>query len=241
MYWLDEQDDSKPPAHVCSAACTKLVGSTWVCSRTDAVLGPAMLAPHHSDGAARRQKSVLSQNLESRFATATQQLMRRLIVSDRRVAVETSRASKARSLAVRAAQRAMAPERGKLPNLGHALCVALSVYERHTSALEISAGLTPNIEAEIIRAATEFFAAHMARVGATVGEVRPGVDGLALATLYSMREGIGDVLPRNSFLAANLPELTRLRAYNCKISLYTSSRRYILSVLDDSANRPSQA
>jgi hypothetical protein len=187
--------------------------------------------------------------MRSRFMTATQQLLRRLVCSERRKSVERTRADKARTLAMRAACRSATAdaEAGTMPNAGLALCAALSTYERVTCAMDAEASLPADVEAAVVAASGDFFAAHLlgcsrsgrggARSAEQGWEVRPAHEGLALATLYLMREGIPGVLPQSRYLAMHLPELARLKTYGCKVSQYTQSRRYIQSTLEARAQQ----
>lgn len=123
---------------------------------------------------------------------------------------------------------------GFMPNAGRAMCVALTTYERMTCAIEASPQLCHDVERTIIDAAGSFYAAHLARSpGSASTESRPAHEGLALATLYLMRDGLPGMLPRSAFLYASLPELARLKNYGCKVSHYTMSRKYIQTALEN--------
>ena len=66
-----------------------------------------------------------------------------------------------------------------------------------------------------------------------VFENRPSPKALALSTLYLMREGIPSLLQQNDFLMVQLPELSRLKCYGCKVSTYTHARRFTQAMLYD--------
>lgn len=243
MFWLDERDESKPAPHACGPTCARIEGVNWVCTRTGTLLGPALhaaLIPSARSPGSRfaPRNHDCSPDARGRFMTAAQQLLRRLVVSDRRHDVERSRAEKARVLAMRAAYRSFLQDsqEGRLPNVGLALCSALATFERSTSAMDVRTTLQPDVEGAILRVAGDFFSAHLMNPpppGGAVAEIRPSLEGLALATLYFMREGMPGVLPRSRFLAVSLPELARLKSYGCKVNHYTLSRRYIQSILDE--------
>ena len=168
MFWLDERDESRPAPHVCGAGCTLLSGGSWLCRKTGAVLGPALAAPVAAVARAPSRSPSTSPEMRSRFMTATQQLLRRLVCSDRRKSVERTRAEKARTMALRAAHRSATAdaEAGLVPNAGLALCAALSTYERVTCALEAESALPADVEAVVVAAGGDFFAAHLQARGA---------------------------------------------------------------------------
>ena len=57
-------------------------------------------------------------------------------------------------------------------------------------------------------------------------------EAITLATLYMMRDGVPGILEKNAFVAANLPDLARLKNYGFQIGRYTNARRLIQSSLE---------
>ena len=102
---LLEEDAEQPQEHLCSEGCARILGGAWVCALTGANLGPVMQVRPLERRSQRRAGSEPALAQAERFMDATQQLLRRLLVSDRRTEVELQRAQKARLNAVRAAQR----------------------------------------------------------------------------------------------------------------------------------------
>lgn len=238
MWWLHECESTEPP-HVCTERCAKPVRGSWVCSETGAILGPALLCdavtlPPDAAPASRKRRREVSPRARGRFISSTQQVLRQLLHSDRRTHVEGARADKGRSLALRAANRAVAADEAarRMPNISRALFAAWTVYERNTNAVEQSTPLDAETESHTVRVCADFYCRHMLCETGPVPEGRPTLEALSLATLYFMREGIPGTLPPSPFLAANLPDLARLKSYGFKVNRYTQARRFIQSILD---------
>lgn len=236
MWWLDE---NTPAAfHRCGEACAVAAHGSWVCSRTGITIGPALFAPPPPDpseeGPQKRRKGVPSHVSRNRFRDASQNVLRNLLAGENRKQIEGVRAKKAADVALRVAHRRLFTRRplGKLPNLGLAMIEAWSAYEQNTDALDVESALTHDAESHAIAVATEFFCRHIQGAFDDSVDGRPGFEAMALTTIYLMREGVPGVLPKVGFLAASLPNLSRLKQYGYKTSHYTSSRLLIQSILD---------
>lgn len=102
------------------------------------------------------------------------------------------------------------------------------------NAMDLSSSLDGSKERDIVKACTEFYESHLLREpSGEVFENRPSPEALALSTLYLMREGIPSLLQQNDFLMVQLPELSRLKCYGCKVSTYTHARRFTQVMLYD--------
>ena len=200
----DDVDDQPPPAPTPRAARR-----------------PATARPRHST----------THDARARFVSCAQSLLRRLVDSDTRVAVESARAERAKQYAMREANKCIEADvkAGRCPNVGRALCAALSMMEAGTNAMDLDDGLSPDVEARVIAACGDFFTAHLS-TGSAAG--RPSNEALALALLYMLREGIPGRLAKNNFLATVLPELGRLRNYGVRVALYTQGKLYVQCALE---------
>lgn len=238
IWWDEEADDTCAAPHTCTDTCTRVVHGSWVCAVTGVVLGPALLVP--SAQPRPREKPVKNRGdvsiaARGRFVTAVQDLLHRLIKGEKRLEVEGARAEKARAMAMRAASRSIALDTaaGHMPNMGIALCAAWTSYEAGTNALVAVIDMDADTESRILEDCGDFFVTHLARQPhSEVHECRPKLEALALALLYFKRDGIPGIINRSNFLSANLPDLGRLRNYNCAVSSFTHGKRYIQSVLD---------
>lgn len=243
MWWVAESDGYEEPQHVCSDACTKAVDGSWVCTHTGAVLGPALIAPEEAQTpitpAQRAGTGPKEWNVRMQFRSAAQHVAAKLLAGERRRGVEGARADRARSLGRRAAIRSAQEDvaQGRLPNLGRALCAAWTVYERSTGAVDASVQLDGATEDHIVRACVDFYCVTLQPAAGRHGaETRASHEGLALAILYLMREGIPGLLEKNTFVSANLPDLSRLKSYGYQISKYTQARRLIQDCLEAAAS-----
>jgi hypothetical protein len=123
---------------------------------------------------------------------------------------------------------------GRLPDLSRALSAALTKLERATSGVDASVTLTEDTEARILSSLVDFYARNIHRPSLmrNASESRMAQEGIALAILYLMREGIPGLLPMEPFVAATLPDLSRLRHYGFAVNRYTQARRLIQTALE---------
>lgn len=245
MWWIEAADDTAEAPHVCSDACARVVDTSWVCSVSSAVLGPALLAqpeapaaPTHSTRASATTKEW---NARARFRSAAQHVISKLFEGKKRTDVEGARADRARLLAKRHAAKVVTEDvaKGRVPNIGRAMLAYITMYERTTAAVDTSVTLTVDTETRILRACTEFYARYIQRGGSEtrIAESRPTHEAIALATIYMMRDGIPGILEKNAFVAANLPDLARLKNYGYQIGRYTNARRVIQGALERAYDR----
>jgi len=166
MWWSNDVDDAVEIAHVCSDSCAKAIRGSWVCTMNGTVLGPALLENIKIPKPQTPIKNRADCNpaARGRFVTSVQALLTKLVKvhpshrynthrlpnrhkdamqGDKRTKVEGARAGKGRVHALRNATRSVQSdiEKGKLPNVGIALCVAWTSYEKSTNALDVLAEL----------------------------------------------------------------------------------------------------
>lgn len=245
MWWIEAANDTACAAHVCTDACTRVVDTSWICIETGAILGPALLAAPEVPGGSGSGAAHLGRapstsakewTTKTRFRSAAQHVIAKLFAGKKRTDVEGARADRAKTLARRHAARSIAEDvaAGRIPNIGRALCTFLTTYERTTAAVDTSVTLTVEAETRILRACVDFYGQNIQRSSIPkYPESRPTHEAIALATLYMMRDGIPGILEKNSFVAANLPDLARLKNYGYQIGRYTNARRLIQSSLEN--------
>lgn len=227
MWWIGYADETSEPPHVCSDACTKVVDSSWVCTHTGTILGPAMLAPIDAVSpvtpqSARTNSCAREWTARMRFRSAAQHVMSKLLGGERREGVEGARLERARTLARREAMRSVSDDVSahRLPDLSRALSAALTKLERATAGVDACVTLSEDTEARILSSLVDFYARNIHRPSLmrNASESRMTHEGIALAILYLMREGIPGLLPMEPFVAANLPDLSRWGKYNLDVS-----------------------